>query len=201
VLVVGVNGVGKTTTIGKLAAKLTGEGKRVLLAAGDTLRAAAIPQPESWGRRVGVPVVAKEEGADPAALVFDAVRKARDEGIDVVLADTAGRLHTKTNLMEELAKVGRSASKALGGRPVDEILLVLDATTGQNAVQQAKLFKDALPVTGLVLTKLDGTAKGGIVFAVSAELGLPIRFIGIGEGIEDLRPFDAEDFVRALCSE
>jgi len=198
VLVVGVNGVGKTTTIGKLGAHLTHQGRRVVLAAGATFRAAAIPQLESRGRRIGAPVVSREEGADPGSVIFDAVRQATDEGADVVIADTAGRLHTKTPLMDELRKVHRTATKALGGRAPDELLLVLDATTGQNAVQQARLFKEALPLTGLVLTKLDGTAKGGVVLGVVDEHGLPVRYVGIGERVDDLREFDPETFVAAL---
>jgi len=198
ILVVGVNGVGKTTTIGKLGAHLRDGGRSVLLAAGDTFRAAAIPQLESWGRRIEAPVVAKGEGADPGSVIFDAVRTAKEKQVDVVIADTAGRLHTKTPLMEELKKVHRTSVKALDGREPDELLLVLDATTGQNAVQQARLFKDALPLTGVVLTKLDGTAKGGVVLAVADEHGLPVRYVGIGERVEDLREFDPASFVAAL---
>jgi fused signal recognition particle receptor len=199
ILVVGVNGVGKTTTIGKLASKYTDAGKKVVLAAGDTFRAAAVIQLEVWGRRVGCPVVKGKERADPAAVIFDAIKKARDEGADIVIADTAGRLHTKTNLMEELKKVSRTAEKALE-RPVDEVLLVLDSTTGQNAIQQAQLFKDAIPVSGIALTKLDGTAKGGVILGIVDEHDLPVYFVGIGERVEDLREFDAATFVEALFS-
>lgn len=197
ILVVGVNGVGKTTTIGKLASRFQDEGKKVILAAGDTFRAAAVLQLEVWGRRVGCDVVKGKDRADPASVIFDAIKKARDEGADYVIADTAGRLHTKTNLMEELKKVVRSAEKALE-RPVDEILLVLDSTTGQNAIQQAQLFKDAIDVSGIALTKLDGTAKGGVILGIVDEHGLPVHFVGIGERVEDLRTFDAPTFVEAL---
>lgn len=198
VLVVGVNGVGKTTTIGKLASRLHEQGHRVVLAAGDTFRAAAVLQLEVWGRRVGVPVVRGKDGADPGAVVFDAIRKAKQDGADVVIADTAGRLHTKAPLMEELKKVARTIEKALDGRAADEILLVLDATNGQNALQQAQIFREALPVTGIVLTKLDGTAKGGVVLGIVCQHAIPIRYIGIGERVEDLREFDAPTFVEAL---
>ena len=197
ILVVGVNGVGKTTTIGKLASRYMSDGKQVVLAAGDTFRAAAVLQLEVWGRRVGCPVVKGKERADPASVIFDAVKKAKDEGADIVIADTAGRLHTKTNLMEELKKVVRTAEKALE-RPVDEILLVLDSTTGQNAIQQAQLFKEAIPVSGIALTKLDGTAKGGVILGIVDEHDLPVHFVGIGERVEDLREFDAPSFVEAL---
>ncbi len=197
ILVVGVNGVGKTTTIGKLASRYKDEGKTVILAAGDTFRAAAVLQLEVWGRRVGCDVVKGKERADPASVIFDAVKKAKETGADLVIADTAGRLHTKTNLMEELKKVVRTAEKALE-RPVDEILLVLDSTTGQNAIQQAQLFKDAIPVSGIALTKLDGTAKGGVILGIVDEHGLPVHFVGIGERVEDLREFDAPTFVEAL---
>ncbi len=197
ILVVGVNGVGKTTTIGKLASRFHESGKKVVLAAGDTFRAAAVLQLEVWGRRVGCGVVKGKERADPASVVFDAVKKAQDEGADVVIADTAGRLHTKVPLMEEIKKVHRTVEKALG-RPADEVLLVLDATNGQNAIQQATMFKEALPVTGIVLTKLDGTAKGGVILGIVDEHGVPVRYIGIGERIEDLREFDAPSFVAAL---
>ncbi len=199
ILVVGVNGVGKTTTIGKLASRLTEEGKRVVLAAGDTFRAAAVLQLEVWGRRVGCPVVKGKDRADPASVVFDAIKRGEEEGADVVIADTAGRLHTKTNLMEELKKVARTCDKALG-RPADEILLVLDSTNGQNAIQQAQMFKEALAVTGIVLTKLDGTAKGGVILGIVDEHGLPVRYIGIGERVEDLREFEVTSFVEALFS-
>jgi fused signal recognition particle receptor len=197
ILVVGVNGVGKTTTIGKLASRYKEEGRKVILAAGDTFRAAAVLQLEVWGRRVGCDVVKGKERADPASVIFEAVKKAKDEGADLVIADTAGRLHTKTNLMEELKKVVRTAEKALE-RPVDEILLVLDSTTGQNAIQQAQLFKDAIPVSGIALTKLDGTAKGGVILGIVDEHSVPVHFVGIGERVEDLREFDSASFVEAL---
>jgi fused signal recognition particle receptor len=197
VLVVGVNGVGKTTTIGKLASRLSHEGKKVVLAAGDTFRAAAVLQLDVWGKRVNCPVVKGKENADPASVVFDAVKRAADDGADVLIIDTAGRLHTKAPLMEELKKVGRTVEKALG-RPADEVLLVLDATNGQNALQQASMFREALPVSGIVLTKLDGTAKGGVVLGIVEEQRLPIRFIGIGERVEDLREFEPQSFVEAL---
>ena len=197
VLVVGVNGVGKTTTIGKLAYNLKQSGNKVILAAGDTFRAAAIDQLEIWGNRVGVDVIKHNEGSDPAAVVFDALQAARARGADVLIVDTAGRLHTKSNLMEELKKVGRVLSKDNHGAP-HEVLLILDATTGQNAINQAKVFGEATGVTGIVLTKLDGTAKGGIVIGIKQSLDIPVKFIGIGEGIEDLRPFDSEEFVEAL---
>jgi fused signal recognition particle receptor len=197
ILVVGVNGVGKTTTIGKLASRLSGQGKQVVLAAGDTFRAAAVLQLDVWGKRVGCPVVKGKENADPASVVFDAVKKAEADGADVVIIDTAGRLQTKVPLMDELKKVGRTVEKALG-RPADEVLLVLDATNGQNALSQATLFREALPVSGIVLTKLDGTAKGGVVLGIVDEQKLPIRFIGIGERVEDLREFDPQSFVEAL---
>jgi fused signal recognition particle receptor len=200
VMVVGVNGVGKTTTIGKLATKLKAEGKTVVLAAGDTFRAAAVQQLVVWGKRVGCEVVHGKDGANPGAVIFDAIQKAKEIGADVVLADTAGRLHTKTNLMEELTKVARTMTKALEGAP-HETLLVLDATTGQNAMQQAALFKESLPLTGIVLTKLDGTAKGGIILGVCAEHGLPVRYIGIGERPEDLRDFIAEEFIEAMLGQ
>ena len=197
ILVVGVNGVGKTTTIGKLASRFRDDGKKVVLAAGDTFRAAAVVQLEVWGKRVGCPVVKGKERADPGSVIFDAIKTAKDGGADVVLADTAGRLHTKSNLMEELKKVVRTAEKALE-RPVDHILLVLDATTGQNAIQQAQIFKEAIPVSGIVLTKLDGTAKGGVVLGIVDEHGVPVRYVGIGERVEDLREFDPDGFVAAL---
>jgi fused signal recognition particle receptor len=199
-LVVGVNGTGKTTSIGKLAHLLRGEGKRVVLAAADTFRAAAIDQLELWSQRAGVEIVRHKENADPAAVVFDAVQAARARGADLVIADTAGRLHTKTNLMEELRKVHRVAERALG-RPADEVLLVLDATIGQNAVNQARSFAEALPLTGLVLTKLDGTARGGVIVSVVDELKLPIKFAGTGEKPGDFAPFSAEAFARALFEE
>ena len=197
VLVVGVNGVGKTTTIGKLASRFTQDGKKVVLAAGDTFRAAAVLQLEVWGRRVGCPVVRGKDNADPGSVIFDAIKRAQAEGADIVLADTAGRLHTKVPLMDELKKVGRTVEKALD-RPADEVLLVLDSTNGQNAIQQAQIFKEALSVTGIVLTKLDGTAKGGVVLGIVAEHGLPVRYVGIGERVEDLREFEATSFVQAL---
>ena len=196
-IVVGVNGVGKTTTIGKLANKLKAEGTKVLLAAGDTFRAAAIEQLEIWGNRVGVDVIKHNEGADPAAVAFDAVQAAKSRKVDCLIIDTAGRLHTKTNLMEELKKVRRVIEREVPDAP-HEVLLVLDATTGQNAVQQAKVFGQAAGVTGIALTKLDGTAKGGVVIAIKAELDVPVKLIGIGEGIDDLRLFDAREFTEAL---
>jgi len=197
-LIVGVNGAGKTTTIGKLAARYAASGRKVLLAAGDTFRAAAVFQLEVWAKRVNCPVVTGKEGSDPGAVIFDAVKRAQAEGFDLVIADTAGRLHTKVPLMEELKKVDRTAQKALGGRGADEILLVLDATTGQNAVQQMHMFREALQVSGVVLTKLDGTAKGGMILGIVDEHRIPVRFIGLGERIEDLREFDATNFVEAL---
>jgi fused signal recognition particle receptor len=196
VLMVGVNGVGKTTTIGKLATRFTAAGKKVLLAAGDTFRAAAVQQLEVWGKRVGSEVVRGKEGADPGAVAFDATTRAK-EGIDVLLIDTAGRLHTKAPLMDEIQKVRKTVAKAMEGAP-HETLLVVDATTGQNALQQALLFKEALDLTGIVLTKLDGTAKGGIVLGICDELRVPVRYIGLGERPEDLREFYAEEFVEAL---
>jgi len=197
VLVVGVNGTGKTTTIGKLAYRLRAEGKQVMLAAGDTFRAAASEQLSIWGERAGIPVIKHKEGADPSAVVFDAVSAAKARGVDVLIVDTAGRLHTKSNLMEELKKVQRILSRELPGAP-HETLLVLDGNTGQNALVQAKMFHEAVGVTGIVLTKLDGTSKGGIVFAIYKELSIPVKFVGIGEAIEDLRSFDPREFVNAL---
>ncbi|HBV96487.1 MAG: signal peptide protein [Peptococcaceae bacterium BICA1-7] len=197
ILVVGVNGVGKTTTIGKLAYNLKQDGKKVILAAGDTFRAAAIDQLEIWGSRAGVDVIKHSEGSDPAAVVYDAVQAARARNADFLVVDTAGRLHTKSNLMDELKKVGRVLSRENPGAP-HEVLLVLDATTGQNAINQAKIFGEATGVTGIVLTKLDGTAKGGVVIGIKQALDIPVKFIGIGEGMEDLRPFDSEEFVEAL---
>jgi fused signal recognition particle receptor len=197
ILMVGVNGVGKTTTIGKLAKRFQGEGKSVMLAAGDTFRAAAVEQLQAWGERNKVPVVAQHTGADSASVIFDAYQSAAARGVDVLIADTAGRLHNKSNLMQELEKVVRVLKKLDADVP-QEILLVLDATTGQNALNQARAFTDSVKVSGLVLSKLDGTAKGGMVFAIATELGLPLRFIGIGEKAEDLRPFSAEAFVNAL---
>ncbi|HUJ16448.1 MAG TPA: signal recognition particle-docking protein FtsY [Nitrospirota bacterium] len=197
ILVVGVNGAGKTTTIGKLAYRLRAEGKKVMLAAGDTFRAAASEQLSIWGERAGIPVIKHQEGADPAAVVFDAVTAAKARAIDVLIVDTAGRLHTKSNLMEELKKVKRVLARELPGAP-HETLLVLDATTGQNSLVQARMFHEAVGVTGIVLTKLDGTSRGGIVFAIDKELPMSVKFIGIGEAIEDLREFDPRDFVDAL---
>ena len=197
IIVVGVNGVGKTTTIGKLASRFQEDGKKVVLAAGDTFRAAAVLQLEVWGKRVGCEVVKGKDRADPGAVIYDAIKKGIADGADVVIADTAGRLHTKSNLMEELKKVVRTAEKALE-RPIDEMLLVLDATTGQNAIQQAQLFREAISVSGIVLTKLDGTAKGGVVLGIANEHNIPVRYVGIGERVEDLRVFDAETFVTAL---
>lgn len=197
ILVVGVNGVGKTTTIGKLAYQLQQEGKSVMLAAGDTFRAAAVEQLQVWGERNNIHVVAQHTGADSASVIFDAIASAKSKQLDVVICDTAGRLHNKSHLMEELAKVKRVMSKADNTAP-HEVLLVLDAGTGQNAVSQAEHFQSAAGVTGLALTKLDGTAKGGVIFALSQKFGLPIRFIGVGEGIEDLQPFKAKAFVNAL---
>jgi fused signal recognition particle receptor len=197
VLLVGVNGAGKTTTIGKLAAKLKGEGNRVLLAAGDTFRAAAVQQLKVWGERVGCEVIAGKDGADPSSVIFDAVRRGEEIGADVILADTAGRLHTKTNLMAEMTKIARSAGKALAGAP-HETLLVIDATNGQNALAQAKEFTDALEVTGIVLTKLDGTAKGGVVLGICDTLRVPVRYVGLGERADDLHEFSPDAFVEAL---
>lgn len=197
ILMVGVNGVGKTTTIGKLANRFKNEGKRVLLAAGDTFRAAAIDQLEVWGERCGAEVIKQREGADPAAVAYDAVQAAKSRNIDIVLVDTAGRLHNKVNLMEELRKVKRVIEREIPGAP-QEVLLVLDATTGQNALQQAKIFQEAAGVTGIVLTKLDGTAKGGVVLGIQGETRIPVKWIGIGEGLDDLRPFVPQDFAEAL---
>jgi fused signal recognition particle receptor len=197
VLVVGVNGTGKTTTIGKLAQLLRSEGKTVLLCAGDTFRAAAIEQLEVWGQRTGTEVVRTKSGGDPAAVLFDALQAANARHIDCVIVDTAGRLHTKTNLMQELEKIRRTAQRIIPGAP-HEVLLVIDATTGQNGLQQAKLFTDAAAVTGVVLTKLDGTAKGGVVVAIARELGLPVRYVGVGEKAADLLPFDPKEFVDSL---
>ena len=197
VVILGTNGSGKTTTIGKLAARLKGEEKKILLAAGDTFRAAAIDQLEAWARRVGVDLVRHNPGADPSAVVYDAAQAARARHADVLIVDTAGRLHTKANLMEELKKVDRVLRRELPGSPV-EALLVLDATTGQNGIIQARQFKAALPLTGIVLTKLDGTARGGVVVAISRELGLPVKFVGVGEGLDDLQPFDPRAFAAAL---
>ena len=197
ILVIGVNGVGKTTTIGKLASYYQGQGKSVRLAAADTFRAAAIDQLQVWGERTGTKVIAHEEGSDPAAVAFDAVKAAKARNIDVLLIDTAGRLQTKANLMEELKKINRVIQREIPEAP-HETLLVLDATTGQNAISQANIFTKAAPITGVVLTKLDGTAKGGVVIGIKAELSMPVKWIGVGEGVEDLRPFVAEDFAKAL---
>ena len=197
VLLVGVNGAGKTTTIGKLATKLQSSGKKCVLAAGDTFRAAAVQQLIVWGDRIGCEVVRGKDGADPGSVVFDAIKRAETLGVDVVLADTAGRLHTKSNLMAEMKKIAKTAEKALAGAP-HEILLVIDATNGQNALAQAKEFKEALPLTGIVLTKLDGTAKGGVVLGIANALRLPVRFVGLGERPDDLHEFAPADFVEAL---
>ncbi|MGH3499587.1 MAG: signal recognition particle-docking protein FtsY [Nocardioidaceae bacterium] len=195
VLVVGVNGVGKTTTVGKIARVLVAQDKDVLLGAADTFRAAAVDQLQTWGDRVGVPTVRSDEGTDPASVAFDAVKAGIEQEVDTVLIDTAGRLHTKTGLMDELGKVKRVVEKQA---PVDEVLLVIDATTGQNGLTQARIFAEVVDVTGIVLTKLDGTAKGGIVIAVQRELGVPVKLVGLGEGADDLAPFEAEVFVDAL---
>lgn len=200
VLVIGVNGVGKTTTIGKLAARLKAEGKSVILGAADTFRAAAIEQLEVWSERAEVPIVKHTEGADPAAVVFDTIAAAKARHVDAAVIDTAGRLHNKKNLMDELAKINRVIKRELPDSPC-ESLLVLDATTGQNAVNQAREFSKVTDITGIVLTKLDGTAKGGVVLAIRQELGLPIKYIGVGEGADDLQPFSPEDFARALFAE
>jgi fused signal recognition particle receptor len=197
IMVIGVNGVGKTTTIGKLACKFSAEGKKVLLVAADTFRAAAVEQLEIWGHRVGVDVIRHKQGGDPAAVVFDGCKAAVARNADILIIDTAGRLHTKVNLMEELKKIRRVLGKEIPEAP-HETLLVLDAATGQNAVSQAKIFKETAEVTGIALTKLDGTAKGGIVVAISSEFKIPVRYIGIGEGVEDLREFDPEQFIKAL---
>lgn len=197
ILVIGVNGVGKTTTIGKLAARMKGEGKKVLMAAADTFRAAAADQLEIWSQRSGVEIVRQHEGADPAAVVYDALTAGKARGTDVILIDTAGRLHNKQNLMNELNKISRVVDRELPGCD-RETLLVLDATTGQNGLIQAKQFKEAAGITGIVLTKLDGSAKGGIVIAIAQELQVPVKYIGVGEGIDDLMPFEAEAFVEAL---
>lgn len=197
VLVIGVNGTGKTTTIGKLAYRLQAEGKKVMLAAGDTFRAAASEQLSIWGDRAGIPVIKHREGADPGAVVFDALAAAKARAVDALIVDTAGRLHTKSNLMEELKKIKRILERELPGSP-HETLLVLDGNTGQNALVQAKMFQETIGVSGIVLTKLDGTSKGGIVFAINKELGIPVKFVGIGEAIGDLREFDPKEFVEAL---
>ena len=197
VLVIGVNGVGKTTTIGKMAAYLRGEGKQVLLAAADTFRAAAAEQLAVWADRAGAELIRHEEGSDPASVVFDAIHAGKSRGADVIICDTAGRLHNKKNLMDELSKIARVISRELPDAAV-EVLLVLDATTGQNAISQARSFQEAAGITGIVLTKLDGTAKGGAVIGIREELGVPVKFIGVGEGIDDLRPFVPAEFVAAL---
>ena len=197
IMVIGVNGTGKTTTVGKIAQKFKAQGKSVLLVAADTFRAAAIEQLEIWGQRVNCEVIKQKSGSDPSAVVFDALKAAKSRSSDVMIVDTAGRLHTKINLMEELKKVKRIVDREVPGAP-HEILLVLDATTGQNAIAQAKMFNQSLGVTGIVLTKLDGTAKGGILIAISDELKIPLRYIGIGEKVDDLREFNARDFVEAL---
>ncbi|UWG96151.1 signal recognition particle-docking protein FtsY [Dehalobacter sp. DCM] len=196
-LIVGVNGVGKTTTIGKLAKNLHEQGLKVLLAAGDTFRAAAIEQLEVWGQRAGAEVIKQAEGADPAAVAFDALKAAKSRNMDVLLIDTAGRLHNKVNLMKELSKIKKVIEREVPEAP-HEVLLVLDATTGQNALQQVRLFKEAADVTGIILTKLDGTAKGGVILGIRDEADVPVKLIGIGEGAEDLRPFDPKEFARAL---
>ena len=197
VLVIGVNGVGKTTTIGKMAAYLRGEGKQVLLAAADTFRAAAAEQLAVWADRAGAELIRHEEGSDPASVVFDAIHAGKSRGADVIICDTAGRLHNKKNLMDELSKIARVISRELPDAAV-EVLLVLDATTGQNAISQARSFQEAAGITGIVLTKLDGTAKGGSVIGIREELGVPVKFIGVGEGIDDLRPFVPAEFAAAL---
>ena len=197
IMMVGVNGTGKTTTIGKLASQLKEQGHSVLMAAGDTFRAAAVAQLEIWGRRVDCDVVSGKEGADPSSVIFEAIKKAQKENIDVVIADTAGRLHTKLPLMDELKKIRRVMGKAMEGSP-HEVMLVLDATTGQNAIAQAKMFREALDISGIVLTKMDGTAKGGVIIGIVNEEKIPVRFIGIGEKIDDLRVFNAEEFTEAL---
>jgi len=200
ILVVGVNGVGKTTSIGKIAYQLKNKGKKVMLAAGDTFRAAAIEQLEIWGNRVGVDVVRHQEGSDPAAVIYDAIQSAKAKKIDVLICDTAGRLHNKKNLMNELGKVKKVVEREFP-EATKEVLLVLDATTGQNAIQQAKTFKEVTDISGIVLTKLDGTAKGGIVLTISAELGIPVKLIGVGEKMDDLQKFSPSDFVEALFEE
>ena len=197
ILMVGVNGAGKTTTIGKLAHRFRQQGKQVMLAAGDTFRAAAVEQLQTWGERNDIPVIAQQQGADSASVIFDALQAAAARNMDVLIADTAGRLHTQSNLMDELKKIKRVMGK-VDARVPHEVMLVVDATTGQNALNQAQQFNAILGLTGITLTKLDGTAKGGIIFAIAKQLDIPIRFIGVGESIEDLRPFDAADFVDAL---
>lgn len=200
ILVIGVNGVGKTTTIGKLAARFRTEGKKVVLGAADTFRAAAIEQLEIWAERAGADIVKHTQGADPAAVVFDSIAAAKARGADVVICDTAGRLHNKKNLMDELAKISRIIDRELPDAD-KEVLLVLDATTGQNAVNQAREFKNAAGITGIVITKLDGTARGGVVLAIREDLDVPVKFIGVGEGVDDLQPFDPDDFARGIFGE
>ncbi|MBM3202806.1 signal recognition particle-docking protein FtsY, partial [Candidatus Woesearchaeota archaeon] len=197
---VGVNGVGKTTTIGKLAKRLQMQGHSVMLAAGDTFRAAAVEQLQTWGERNQVPVIAQHTGADSASVIYDAVQAAQARGVDVLIADTAGRLHTQSNLMDELAKIRRVIGRLDETAP-HEVLLVLDASTGQNALSQARVFNEAVSLTGLALTKLDGTAKGGVIFALARQFGIPIRFIGVGESIDDLQDFEAERFIEALFAD
>ncbi|GAB6180594.1 signal recognition particle-docking protein FtsY [Desulfotomaculum defluvii] len=197
IMVVGVNGVGKTTTIGKMAHNFKEQGKKVMLAAGDTFRAAAIDQLEIWAERVGVDIIKHQEGSDPGAVAYDAVHAARSRKVDILLVDTAGRLHNKSNLMDELRKVHKIITRELPGAP-HEVLLILDATTGQNALNQAKIFSEAVNVTGIALTKLDGTAKGGVVTSIVTEMAIPVKLIGIGERMDDLRPFDPKDFIDAL---
>lgn len=197
ILMVGVNGVGKTTTIGKLARQFQAQGKSVMLAAGDTFRAAAVEQLQVWGERNHIPVIAQHTGADSASVIFDAIQAAKARKVDVLIADTAGRLQNKSHLMEELKKIVR-VMKKLDEQAPHEVMLTIDASTGQNAVSQARLFNEAVGLTGITLTKLDGTAKGGVIFSVADQFGIPIRYIGVGEGIEDLRPFKADDFIEAL---
>ena len=199
ILMVGINGAGKTTTIGKLAKRFQADGKSVMLAAGDTFRAAAIEQLQVWGERNAIPVIAQHTGADSASVIYDALQAAKARGIDILIADTAGRLHTQNNLVDELKKIRRIINRFDQNAP-HETLLVLDAATGQNALQQAKQFNEAVGISGIALTKLDGTAKGGVIFAIAKQLGLPLRFIGVGERIDDLRPFNAKDFVTALLT-
>ena len=194
---VGINGAGKTTTIGKLAKRLQLQGKSVMLAAGDTFRAAAVEQLQEWGRRNDIPVIAQHSGADSASVIYDAIESARSRKVDVLIADTAGRLHTQSNLMEELKKVKRVMGKLDGSAP-HEVMLVVDGGTGQNALMQAEQFDQTVGLTGITITKLDGTAKGGVLFAIAKRFGFPIRFIGVGEGIDDLREFNADDYVNAL---
>ncbi len=200
ILMVGVNGVGKTTTIGKLARQYQAQGKTVMLAAGDTFRAAAVEQLQVWGQRNHIPVVAQHTGADSASVIFDAIQAAKARGVDVLIADTAGRLQNKSYLMDELKKIVRVMKKLDADAP-HEVMLTLDASTGQNAISQAKLFNETVPLTGITLTKLDGTAKGGVIFSLADRFAIPIRYIGVGEGIEDLRPFNAVDFIEALFSQ